>query len=253
VHPSDAVVAAYVDRQLAASDDAAVRAHLAECAACVRRMRQLEAAVREVDELLHRLDHPVPQVDVGLLLARDRSRRAHRLGPLAAGIAVACVAAAAAAAVPSTPLYRALERAVEAIRGTDSEAPAPPAPRPIRIRQQYSGGVALVPGRELEVVFRQSQEQGEIHLAFVDGAQASVRGSDRDAAYAVREDRILVDNAHSRASYELTVPRTLRDMRIRVGESVVFQKRGGEVTSVAQPDSTGTYAIPLTPSTRRTP
>jgi hypothetical protein len=252
VHLSDAQAAAFIHAQLDPAQHAAARAHLVGCATCSQRVRDLELADREVADLLGRLDFPVPPAAFTPLRVSAGRPRRRRLGPLGAGIAVACVAAAAAAAVPSSPVRRALDRAAEVIRAGRDE-PSTPAPRPTPSEQERTAGVAIVPRREIEVRFRRPQAHGTLRIAFGDQVEASLRSSVGNPGYAVAEDRIVVDNADSDASYELTVPRALGEVRVRVADVLVFQKRGDRVTGHARPDSTHGFIVRLDSAPTRAP
>jgi len=269
VHLSDAQAAALIHGQLDSEGRATVGAHLAECATCADRVRDLELADRQVAALLRRLDVPAPSREFaqrrelsrapapGARASRPHpsdahrgSLRARRVGSLAAGIALACVAAAAAAAVPGSPVRRILDRAAVAI-GARRDAPAPP-PRPAPPPAQ-GGGVAITPGREIEVHFRRPQRRGTVRIAFDDRAAASLRATSGTPGYAVGEDRIVVDNAGDDATYELTVPRALDEVRVRVADVVVFHKAGGRVIGHPPSDSAGGYTVRLDPGVRRAP
>jgi hypothetical protein len=136
---------------------------------------------------------------------------------------------------------RVVERAVAAALARRD----PPAPTPPAASRPAPAGVAIVPRQEIEVRFRRPQPRGTLRVTFADQPDASLRSSDGTPGYAIGEDRIVVDNAGSAGSYELTVPGALGEVRVRVADVVVFRKSGGRVTSPTPADSVGGYTVPL--------
>jgi len=64
------------------------------------------------------------------------------------------------------------------------------------------------------------------------------------ASFNSEDDRLLIDNHDSAASFEVRIPRNAPLVEMRIGERRVFLKRGSEV-SAGVVASAGSYVIPL--------
>lgn len=207
-------------------------AHLAECDACSRRLAAAREQDQKIGALLSLLDHPVPQLGPGDVMRRA-SRRWRRSYVAAAGIAL-LVLAGAASAVPGSPLRTWLA----GLLGAPPETSAPPADE-----QLISGGVSVVPTGEFELVFEAVQEAGIMRVSLTDEPELAVRSIGGEPGYSVEPDRLRIDNAGSTADYQILLPRSAEYVRIRIGGSVVFTKRGGSIATTAAQDSAGQYVL----------
>lgn len=220
--------------------EARVRAHVAECAACGSKLDALRAADREVGELLLTLDEPAPLVSEARVIRAGRAARRPFISPVnrraAAVLAMLAVSAAVAAAVPSSPLHRLLVRALGSISGSATPNAAPPGPA--QRAAPPSPGVLLIPGSTLEVVFRQRDKGGVVHVRAVDGDQVSLSSAEGGATYSVSSGRITVDQSVA-GNFDLAIPRSLPEVRIRVGDDIAFERNGGA------PVGPDTFTIPL--------
>jgi anti-sigma factor RsiW len=218
MHPSDAALLALVHDELSTGESAAIRSHLAICAAC----REREAAVRsgeaQIGALLRLLDHPVPVR--GAPEARA-SRFGVRRAALAASLAV-FLAGAAAAAVPGTALNRWFQSQLGSAPPTAPRA-APSAPAGTA-PAQVAGGVAIPAPRSLVITF------------------AEAYGG--DVGYQVGDGRIEVDNRKPAGRYTLEVPATLSRLTVLVDGRSVFD-------SAVRPLAAGVDSIPLAPAGSR--
>lgn len=223
-----------------------VRSHIATCEICAARMSALRAADREAGELLSILDVPAPPVsERAILRAGKRPERSHVFDGYrrAAAVVAFMVVAGAAAAIPTSPFHRLLARAL-GIRG--SVAGNTTAGTPARAVAAASPGVLITPGSTLEILFEGSGTGGAVHVRFVDGGQLSLSSAASGATYRVSSTRINVDQA-SPGDFDLALPKALREVRIRVGGKIVYERRAGAPLS---PDS---FTIQLSPRSTTTP
>lgn len=123
---------------------------------------------------------------------------------------------------------------------SDSTRPAPdPAPAPAGPR-----GVAFVPGSSVVVAFRDTQPTGVLRVRLVDDSSLRLAPDHAVRGYALDARGVTVDNAGSRASFDLRLPRGVVRGRITVGGRTVLTKDGAHVDG-ASPDARGDYVIPL--------
>jgi hypothetical protein len=87
------------------------------------------------------------------------------------------------------------------------------------------------------------QSAGAIRITLGDSRTLRVMHTGGAAGYALTDSGVAVDNAHSSASYQITVPRGTPLVRVRAGDRVVFAKEGARITAAVPPDSSGAYAI----------
>ncbi len=216
-----------------------VRSHISGCDVCAERLRALRDADRDVGELLSTLDAPPPVPCESAIIRAGRARHHPLVAPAyrraAAAIAFMTVAAVAAAAIPASPLHRLIVAGLASAQKSPAEnvpAVTPQTPAPA------SPGVFFTPESTLEVVFDRRGTAGVVHARTVDGDQVSLSSLDSGSIYRVSSSRITVDQS-PRGDFELSLPRSLRDVRIRIGEELVFERRQGSPTG---PDS---FTIPL--------
>jgi anti-sigma factor RsiW len=232
MHPSDAALLALVHDELSTGESAAIRSHLAGCAAC----RQREAAVRsgeaQVGALLRLLDHPVP---VRAAPEARASRFGVRQAALAASLAV-FLAGAAAAAVPGTALNRWFQSQLGSAPPTTPRA-APSAPADTA-PAQIAGGVAIPAPRALVITFAEAEAGGVLTVRPGSRADASLQAYGGDVGYQVGDGRIAVDNRKPAGRYTLEVPATLSRLTVLVDGRSVFD-------SAVRPLASGVDSIPL--------
>jgi anti-sigma factor RsiW len=226
-HPSDAELQSLGDGELAAADERRLRRHLEGCGACAARHRGLQLAGRRIGDWLRLLDHPAPAVDAETVARRAGGPlRPARPGLLAAAVATVLLAAVAAAAiVPGSPLRRFVASVLE----EPSPAEAPPRQEPAS-RPPPASGVSFVPEPDLEVVFLRSQPEGAIRISLAETPEVRVRVVGGSAAYDLDPARLVVNNEGEDGTYEVRLPRDLPRVRVRIGDRVVFEKRGAAIT-----------------------
>ena len=236
--------------ELAAQERRRLRLHLAECDVCAARLRAIELADRRIAERLSWLDHPVPVVDAETLMARARRSRP-RPAALAAGLAGLLVAAAAAAAViPGFPVQRLVERAISEWKGDPS--PAPEA-APEDATPPLQSGVSFAPAPELEIAFVAAQSEGALRISLADASEVQVREVGGTSAYALDPAELVIDNRSGAGRYEILLPRSLRRVRIRIGDRVVFEKDGPAISARGSVDAGGSHVVPFAPELQRDP
>jgi anti-sigma factor RsiW len=231
-HLDDVSIELLLSGELDESEAQRGLAHLAECATCGRRLAAAREQDKEIEALLSLLDHPVPQLGSEDVMQRARRRRRHS-HTAAAGIALLLLAGAASA-VPGSPLRTWLA----GFLGASPETSTPPA-----AEQGVAAGVSVVPTGEFELVFAAVQEAGVVRIVITDEPEVAVRAVGGAPGYSVEPDQVRIENAGSTADYEILLPRSARHVRIRVGDSVVFTKRDGSITTGAAPDAAGQYVL----------
>jgi hypothetical protein len=248
VHLTDLDLHALLDGEQLEIHAAQIRGHLGDCPACARKHSDLEREREETAALLASLDHIVPRPDVETVVARARRRKWYGRRALAAGLALLVVAVGAAAALPHSPVRQWLGRVLvggrrHAVVGRDTNSAG----------QSGRNGIALHPGPSIEVVFRERQSAGSIRILLGAGSEAVVQTVGGAVRYAVGPSRVVVDNAHASASYEVLIPRSVLRARVRVGDRVVFTKVQAAISSDVPADSAGRYVIDFAAPEGRAP
>ena len=226
-HLSEAEIAALIytlgqDRDL----ERRAYSHLATCAECTRLIGSLRDADRDTSSLLSSLDVPAPSqsADAVIRAARRQEKRfAFGWRRAAAVVGLLVVAAAAAAAIPASPLHRLLLTALGSSGGlnVDSKAtPQTPQPEPA----SPSVSLAAKPGAALEVSFSGSGVGGALDVRIIDQDQISLSSPSAGAIYRVSANRIAVEQS-APAKFQLQVPRSLSQLRVRIGTDVLFERR----------------------------
>ena len=217
--------------------------HLATCAECTRLIGSLRDADRDTSSLLSSLDVPAPSRSADSIMRaaqRQKNRFAFGWRRAAAVVGLLVVAgAAAAAAIPSSPLHRLLVAVLNSGGGlhVDLKSSAPKTPEPEPMSPAVS--LAAKPGSALEIAFGGSGVGGALDVRIIDQDQVSLSSPSAGAIYRVRANRIAVEQSTA-ATFQLTVPRSLHELRVRVGTDVVFDRRP------AVPGSADSFTIQLT-------
>ena len=241
-HPEDGVLLRLLDGQADDAEQASAGPHAAGCAECRARM---DAMVRRRDRLaalLARTDFPVPAASApepGVIPLHSRRREAAPSRPWlrAAAIVLVVLGVGVMASPARAWIARWLSEAWESVSGDAQPAPAPapaaPAPRPAE--QTAAAQVGFVPtGAELSVVVAHAQGAGALVVAAAPGASATaeVVGGTGAADLLVLPAALHVRNTPgSAAEYRLSLPSSVRRVRIRVGggrETVVEMAEVGE-------------------------
>jgi hypothetical protein len=106
-----------------------------------------------------------------------------------------------------------------------------------------ASSVAFAPGSTVTVTFTSTQTSGEIEVTLGDSPIVRVAHRAGSIGYALTADGVLIDNGGSRASYEVTVPRAVASVHIRVGSRLIFARDGGHLWAVTVPKPPGRYLI----------
>jgi hypothetical protein len=225
-HLSEAEIAALIyavgqDREL----ERRAYSHLARCDECTKLIGSLRDADRNAASLLTSLDVPAPATPVeSIVRAAKREQRSSVFGGrrAAAIVAFLLVAAAAAAAIPASPVHRFLAGFVWG-GGTQVNVKLGRAPASA---PALTPAVSFVtePNSSLEVAFGGNGVGGDLDVRVVDGDEVSLSSPGAGATYRVASNRIAVEQSVP-AEFQLQVPRSLRELRVRVGGSVVFDRR----------------------------
>jgi hypothetical protein len=93
------------------------------------------------------------------------------------------------------------------------------------------------------VIFTSTQTSGEIEVTLGDPPIVRVAHRAGSISYVLTADGVLIDNGGSRASYEVTVPRAVASVHIRVGSRLIFARDGGHLWAVTLPQPEGRYLI----------
>lgn len=196
-----------------------------------------------LSRMLASIDHPIPPLEVGSVMRRARVRSGRRSALLAAA-AVLMVASVATATVPGSFARRYLQRWIDR-RVAPRSPPTSGQARGDGASDAGSRGIAFAPGSQVDIDFKAEQTSGALQVRWADVATVMLTqtGSESDAHYALTPDGVIVDNAGSRASYSLVLPRTLAQARVRVAGKVMLSKEGQTVSCAGVREDTGSCVI----------
>lgn len=242
MHLDEEEVQRLLHGQLSRPVEESAQAHLAACPDCRGRVALAEREEGEVYALLRRVDHPPPLIHADAIAARARS---FRVGRLAAGVLLAVGLAGAAYATPGSPLPGWLDSLADWIGG--AAAPGPRAPAEVQGPEPAGAGIAVAPGRNLLILFRSSQADGQVQVTLTEGTDVVVRAPLGAATFTTDVDRLVIDNEGSVATFEILIPRTAPRVEIRVLGDRIFLKEGARVTTRESLNSRGAYILPLRP------
>jgi hypothetical protein len=115
-------------------------------------------------------------------------------------------------------------------------------------RPDTNSGVLFVPDSSLDVVFRQAQPSGAIHVTFVDESLASLSSLGGARSFELGQRQVIANNVAFSGSYAVSIPVTLKRVMIRVGPDTVFTRAGTDIRTVGRMDGQGSFTLPLSPS-----
>ncbi len=220
MHLNDEQVAALVHDNLA-SPATMVRAitHEASCRFCTERVELEQTLDAFAGQTLRVIDHARPNIDVRDIIRRARVRAARRA--VLALILVAAGATAASAAIPGTPVNTFLKHAREGAAPVQTTRPiSAAAPRAV------SNAISIIPNGTLDVVLPEIS-RGSVHIKLVDSGTATFSSSDPNVAYTLEETRIVVRSISTVADYEVSLPASLRSVRITAAGRTVYARENG--------------------------
>ena len=219
------------------SGEPSVRAHLADCPECQRRLARANRAESAVYAVLTALDHPLPQVDAEVIARAARRRQVPRwaaVALLSAGVATA------AYATPGSPLPRWSQALVRWLTAPQAVTPASPAPT--------LSGIAMSPGTDFLIVIQSARPGSMARVALAGDSQVVAQAPVGSATFRVEPHRLVIDNRDSVAIIDLRIPSAAPRIEIRLGSRPLLRKQHARIVSAAEPDSAGRYLIPLTAS-----
>ncbi len=239
-HPTDELLLALIHEQ-SFDDAAAIREHVATCAVCSARTRELAANDAVIAELLGSLDHPLPQAVVPYNARRSGLLRR---AALVAG-ALATMAGAAAALVPSSPLHQwIVARATPGATAPQSTVAAPGEATPAvttTSEAAMASGIAIGAPATLDVEFRREQQGGTIEIARSALGDVTFRSRGGTTAYEVAENRVAIDNQAPAEVYLINIPAAVQHVRIHVGTR----------TLIRWPEDSARFVLPTDPHRAR--
>jgi hypothetical protein len=240
MHLNEEQVQRLLHGELAWTDVSPVREHITQCADCRDRLTIARREEDEVGELLHHLDHRVAPVAAATLIARGRSRNWTWINRAAVVLLMVSVAGVAWAA-PGSPLPALVGKAIQWIAGSrKSVASRVPTAPPVPV-----GGVAVAPGSRLSILFTSVEPGSAARVSLTDTQDVVVRAPVGAAAFTSNDDRLVIENTGSPATFEIEIPRTAARVEIRVDGKRVYLKDGPRVTATPSAQTGAEYLIPL--------
>lgn len=240
MHPTEGMWQEFLDGESDPPVQRQLASHSDTCADCQRTVAALGRRRAFTAELLDRLDGQVPARSLADVLSRPRSQpRPSRQSLLVAAMIALCVVTAAGATVRTGIIHRAMNWLLGPAPQIESQYPPAPPPRP---EQASSTGIAFVPAGTVEIAFEEWPRRGEIEIALREATEVSIVAS-APSAYSVREGRVLVANRGVTASYRITLPQNVPLASIRVGDRVVFSKRGDALSTQAKKTGPDSYLL----------
>ena len=112
------------------------------------------------------------------------------------------------------------------------------------LHTQFATGIALEAGESAEIIFLSQQGAGTLTITESNGSSVEIITT-ASVPYAVRNGRVTITNERTNADYQITIPRRLLRVEVRVADRVLFSKRGSLITTAVRPDSTGKYVLPF--------
>jgi hypothetical protein len=234
-HPSDALLLATIDPE-SVGELATIRAHASECPRCAARQRALAEDDARISALLVALDDPAPPANQPRFLRRSSRRWLHR-GLRIAG--AAATLAVAAAAIMVSPVHRWVLPHVDiAPPPQHPGAPKPPTPAAV------ASGIAVPVTRSLAIVFRHEQALGIVAIDRTADGEITFRSRGGNTAYQVAAGQVSIDNLVPADEYQITIPRSVQQVRITVGTRVLLRWPEDSAQRVTSTQS-GPLHIPL--------
>ena len=223
--------------ELAAAEEASVRAHLADCSDCRDAVVRLGEEENRIFARLKLLDRPGSSgpVSAEAVMARGAAR-SDEWRRWAAVVVVAIGIAGAAYAIPGSPWRRWID-------GIAPRAAPPQAPQAPKAVAEFAG-VAVAPGPRLAIVFTRAESRSRVVVRVVDGGEVVVRAPSGAATYTSDVGRVVVDNG-SAAEFEVAIPRSAARVEIRVGATILFVREGGRSRASGPLEGNGPFTLSL--------
>jgi hypothetical protein len=247
VHVDEERIQRLLHGELGRADEAAVRAHLAGCEECSRRLAAMTRDEERVGSLLRALDRPAPRVDVGAI-ARLADARSPRIPRWAAGVVLVLGLAGVAYALPGSPLPRLVDAVVEWAKGRQD--PLSPGAGDAVPPSSSAAGIAVSPGERFTILFQTPNARGEILVRLTPGSEVEIRAPRGAATFTAGENQLVVDGRGIPTAYEIDVPATATRVEILAGKDRVFLKEGSRVTTSLPPGAVPPYRLAIPTPTR---
>jgi hypothetical protein len=238
MHLDEEQVQRFLHDELAPPAQQRVQEHLAGCTDCRSRVTAAGREEAGILEILTRLDHPAPRLDVEAVTTRAAARRGSQWARPAAGILLALAAAGVAYAAPGSPLPGLVTRLVERI----APRPAPRPGRPAQSPDTAPAGIAVVPGERFTILFTRELAENQAAVTVTDDANVVVRAHHGSASFTADLDRLSIDDPGDGTVFEIIIPRRAPWVEIRVSGRRVFLKQGSRITPDRR-DPAGRYLL----------
>jgi hypothetical protein len=232
-HPDEAKLLGLMDDALGAGERAVAEAHLRECASCRADLHRLRRRLGRLDELLARTDFLPPAGRDAKVVPLRRRARPGAASWLRAAAVVLVLAGAAALATPARAW---MAEWLAGSRGPSAgpASPAAPAPRaaPAAGAKQSSQVRFAAAGASFTLWIEGPQRAGAVTVRTTPSgaATAEVVAGTGDAELLVVPQGLRIRNApESAAEYRVTIPASVRTVRVRVGEASTLLLRTPEI------------------------
>jgi anti-sigma factor RsiW len=248
MHPTEGMWQEFLDQESDPPSRRELELHLDTCAECRQATAVLEQRRFMMSELLDQLEASGPARTLSDVLSRRQTRRSWP-SLIAAAVIAMCVVTAAGATIRAGLFQRAMDWLMGPRPWVQAPAPPPALPAPERAS---STGIAFDPSGPVEVAFEEWPRGGEIEIVLRDASKVSVVASE-PSGFSVRRGRVVVANRGRSANYRISLPQNVPLASVRVGDRVVFTKRGPEVTTQASMTAPGTYVLSFAPKSGSSP
>ena len=256
-HLDESAIECLIHGELSPAEEAAARAHEAQCPECSRRLADAVRTESEALSLLRRLDiPPTTHVSAEMIAARAGSPlpppaarfRRSTWRRWAASILLAVGIAGAAYAIPGSPVRVWVEAVVERIRqdagdarGGDAGTTVPGAARP----GSSASGVSVEPGATLLIRFTSGSGGNLARVSLTGGSEVFVRAPAGAATYDSGPEILTIQPRARSVVFEIAIPRTAPRVEMTVEGTRILLKEGDRVITASPPDSEGAYTLPL--------
>jgi hypothetical protein len=243
MHLDDERVQRLLHGELEPAGERLARQHLTACDDCRALVEVARAEEQDIFGRFRAVDHPLPDVDPGVILAAG-PRGGGRWQRWAAGILLVTAAGAAAYAAPGSPLPGVLTRLVAVLGPTQAQ----PAADTTEAGTADSGaGIAVTPGNRLTIRFVSEPGAAFGTVSLTDGEEVVVRAVEGAATFGSDVERLSIRSAGP-ARFEILIPRSAPSVEILAGDAPVFRKRAAVVITEARPRADGRYGLRLSPA-----
>lgn len=234
-HLDDGAIVRFLDGEAAVDERAGVEAHLAACPRCTERLAALRRRSVNLGVLLARGDFalpPAPAAPADELAARRAARRAPMRPWLQAAAVAMLMVSAGLFAAPVRDWVRGL---VGSGATPTAERPAPAPTAPSAEAPLAGARIQFTPqGAELSVEIAHPQAGGVLRL---EAGTASTASAEVRAPAGTAPAELLVlpaalriaNDPSSVAEYRVTVPASVRRVRVRVGRTAPLIVEGDEL------------------------